>query len=157
MSDANELSVTRFIDAPPHEVWDTMVNRQEEWWCPAPWRAEIDHAERRPGGRCEMTFHGPDGEKMPQNGIYLAYDEGRRFVTTDAVVFDEEGDFEPAGPFMVGSWEIEPEERDGVRGTRYTARARHWTDEARKQHEEMGFEGGWGACADQLKVLCEGG
>jgi len=105
MSDANELSVTRFIDAPPHKVWDTMVNRQEEWWCPAPWRAEIDHAERRPGGRCEMTFHGPDGEKMPQNGIYLAYDEGRRFVTTDAVT----GDFEPSGPFMVGMWEIEPE------------------------------------------------
>ena len=41
--------------------------------------------------------------------------------------------------------------------TRYTARARHWTDEAKKQHEEMGFEPGWGACADQLKALCEAG
>lgn len=149
MSDTKELSVTRYIDAPPAKVWDTMVNRQEEWWCPVPWRAEIDHVERRPGGRCEMTFHGPDGEKMPQNGIYLAFDEGRRFATTDAVV----GDFEPAGPFMIGIWEIEPEGD----GTRYTARARHWTDEARKQHEEMGFEPGWGACADQLKALCEAG
>lgn len=147
MTDTKELSVTRYIDAPPAKVWDVMANRQEEWWCPAPWRAEIDYAERRPGGRCEMTFHGPDGEKMPQNGIYLAYDEGRRFVTTDAVT----GDFEPAGPFMVGIWEIAPEGD----GTRYTARARHWTDETRKQHEEMGFEEGWGACADQLKTLCE--
>ena len=39
--------------------------------------------------------------------------------------------------------------------TRYTARARHWTDEDAKRHREMGFEPGWGACADQLKALCE--
>ena len=128
-----------------------MVNRLEEWYCPAPWRAEIDRQERRAGGRCEMTFYGPDGEAMPQNGIYLAFDEGRRFVSTDAVVFGEDGDFEPAGPMMIGFWEIEPEGS----GTRYTARARHWTEESRKQHVEMGFEAGWGACADQLKALCE--
>ena len=82
---------------------------------------------------------------------YLAFDEGRRFVLTDAAVIDEDGDFEPAGPMMIGFWEIEPE---GA-GTRYTARARHWTEEARQQHQEMGFELGWGACADQLKALCE--
>ncbi len=29
-----ELSVTRFIAAKPEKVWDTMVNRQEDWWCP---------------------------------------------------------------------------------------------------------------------------
>ena len=50
-----------------------------------------------------------------------------------------------------GFWEIEPEGS----GTRYTARARHWTDEALEQHRAMGFEAGWGACADQLKALCE--
>jgi uncharacterized protein YndB with AHSA1/START domain len=149
MNDNRELSVTRFIDAPPAAVWETMVDRQEEWWCPQPWRAEIDHQDRRAGGRCDMTFYGPDGEVMPQNGIYLAYEPGRRFVTTDAVV----GDFEPAGPFMIGIWEIEPEGS----GTRFTARARHWSDEARQQHEEMGFETGWGAMADQFKALCEVG
>lgn len=151
MSDTKELSLTRHIAAPPETVWDVMVNRQQEWWCPAPWRAEIDRQDRRAGGRCEMTFYGPDGEVMPQIGIYLAFDEGRRFVSTDAATLDENGDFEPAGPMMIGFWEIEPEGS----GTRYTARARHWTDEARQQHEAMGFEAGWGACADQLKALCE--
>ena len=134
MSNTKELSLSRHIEASSAEVWRVMTERQTEWWCPAPWRAEIDHQDRRAGGRSDMTFYGPDGEEMPQNGIYLAYDEGRRFVTTDAV----QGDFEPAGPFMVGIWEIEPEGS----GTRYTATARHWTDEARKQHEEMGFEQG---------------
>lgn len=148
MSETHELVVTRYIDASPADVWTVMTDRQEEWWCPLPWRATIDRQDRRPGGACDMTFRGPDGEEMPQNGIYLAYDEGRRFATTDAVT----GDLEPSGPFMIGIWEIEPEGE----GTRYTARARHWTDEARKQHEEMGFAEGWGACADQLVAICEG-
>ena len=147
MSSANELSVTRFIAAPPAKVWQVMTERQEEWWCPKPWRAEIDRQDKRPLGACDMTFYGPDGEKEPQNGVYLAYDEGRRFVTTDAVT----ADFQPAGPFMIGIWEIAPE---GI-GTRYTATARHWTREARDQHAAMGFEEGWGACADQLVQLCE--
>lgn len=146
-ADARELCVELYIDAPPEKVWDIMTERQEEWWCPKPWRAEIDHQDRRAGGRCDMTFYGPDGEQMPQNGIYLAYEPGRRFVTTDAVT----ADFMPQGPFMIGIWEIFPE---GA-GTRYRASARHWTDEARKSHEEMGFIEGWQACAQQLKELAE--
>lgn len=148
MSDMRELSISRYIAAPPAKVWEVMVNRQEEWWCPKPWQARIDRQDRRPGGVCEMTFHGPDGEREPQNGIYLAFEPGRRFATTDAVT----GDLEPSGPFMIGIWEIEPEGQ----GTRYTARARHWTDEARDQHAEMGFIEGWNACTDQLQALCEG-
>src|SRR3546814_11392777 len=77
-----ELSVTRYIAASPETVWQVLTDRQEEWWCPKPWRAEIDKQDRRPGGVCNMTFYGPDGEVSPQNGIYLAYAEGRRFVTT---------------------------------------------------------------------------
>jgi uncharacterized protein YndB with AHSA1/START domain len=144
---STELSVTRFIAAKPEMVWDIMVNRQAEWWCPKPWRAEVDQQDRRPLGACNMTFYGPDGEQSPQNGVYLAYDEGKRFVTTDAVT----ADFEPSGPFMIGIWEIEPEGD----GTRYTATARHWSEETAKQHEEMGFTEGWGICAEQLKALCE--
>jgi uncharacterized protein YndB with AHSA1/START domain len=147
MSDTHELSVTRFIDAPPEKVWDVMANRIEKWWCPKPWRAEFDQLERHAGGASSCTMYGPDGEVHPHPGLVLAWDEGRRFAFTDAIV----GDLEPAGPFMIGIWNIEPEGE----GTRYTARARHWTEEARKQHEEMGFEPGWGACADQLKALCE--
>ena len=42
-------------------------------------------------------------------------------------------------------------------GTRYTARARHWNVDTAQQHADMGFEEGWGICADQLKALCEAG
>lgn len=145
----HELRVTRFIDAAPAEVWDVMANRIEEWWCPKPWRAEFDGLERRPGGNGGCTMYGPAGEVHPHDGTVLAWDEGRRFAFTDAIV----GDLEPAGPFMIGVWAIEPEGG----GTRYTASARHWTEEASQRHAAMGFEEGWGACADQLKALCEAG
>ncbi|MDP4574731.1 SRPBCC family protein [Qipengyuania sp. G39] len=143
----HELSITRRINAAPEKVWDVLANRQDEWWCPKPWMIEMVAQERRPGGRSAMIMRGPDGEEMPQEGIFLAWDEGRRFVTTDAV----KSDFEPSDPFMIGIWEIEAYGD----GTRYTARARHWTEDAMKQHADMGFEEGWGACADQLKALCE--
>ena len=143
----HELSVTTFIDAAPARVWDIMTNRQNEWFCPAPWRAEVVTQERWPGGKSSITMHGPDGEVMPNEGVFLAWDEGRRFVTTDA--FDT--DFQPQGPFMIGIWEIEPEGD----GTRFTATARHWTEEAKNQHDSMGFQEGWGGMQQQLKDLCE--
>lgn len=145
---SNELKVSTFIAASPEKVWDVLANRMEEWWCPKPWRVEVDHQDRRAGGRCAMTMYGPNGEVMPNEGIFLAWEKGRRFVSTDAFIGE---DFDPAGPFMVGFWEIEPEGD----GTRYTARAKHWSEEARKNHEEMGFIPGWTAVAEQLKEICE--
>lgn len=147
MTVSNELSITRRIAAPPAKVWEVMTGRIEEWWCPRPWRAVFDTLERRAGGQSNCTMYGPDGEGHPHPGMVLAWDEGKRFAFTDAVT----GDLEPAGPFMIGIWTIEPDSG----GTRYTAVARHWTSEAMQQHVDMGFEDGWGACADQLKALCE--
>ena len=144
----NELSVTRFIAAPPAKVWDVMANRIEEWWCPKPWRAEFRPLERRAGGVSICTMYGPDGEVNRHPGFVLAWDEGRRFAITDAI----EGDLQPSGPFMIGIWEVAAEGS----GTRYTGRARHWSQQSHNQHRDMGFEQGWGVVADQLKALCEG-
>jgi uncharacterized protein YndB with AHSA1/START domain len=142
-----QLSITRFIAAPPEKVWDIMTNRIGEWWCPKPWHAVFDKLERRAGGASDCTMYGPDGEVHPNPGMVLAWEEGRRFAFTDAVT----GDLMPADPFMIGIWEIKAE----AGGTRYTACSRHWDEEAAKRHEEMGFAQGWSACADQLAALCE--
>lgn len=147
MTDPHELKVTRHIAAPPAKVWDVMTNRTEEWWCPRPWRAVFERFERRPGGVSMVTMYGPDGEVNKHDGFVLAWDEGRRFAFTDAI----KPDLMPDGPFMLGIWTIEPEGD----GTRYTAVARHWSEETMKTHAEMGFDDGWGVCADQLQALCE--
>ena len=149
------LSITRFIAAPPAEVWAVMTERQEEWWCPVPWRMTITDMDWRAGGRCSMVMHGPDGEEMPNNGIFLEVVPGVRWSATDAFTLDGEGCYIPAGPFMVGTWEIAAANEGGVDGTRYTATARHWTEEAHQSHADMGFEAGWATCADQLAALCE--
>ena len=148
MEEANELTVERRIAAPPDLVWRVMTERMPEWFCPAPWRAEVVEQDWRPGGRSAMTFHGPDGETFPQEGVFLEVVPGRRFVSTDAYA----AGWVPRDPFMTGIWEIEP---DGD-GTRYRGTARHWTTEALEKHRAMGFEQGWGAAADQLKAMCEG-
>ena len=142
-----ELSVTRLIDAAPDKVWEVMTQRTNEWWCPKPWRAEVDWGSRAPGGRTHTVMHGPNGERNQHPGFILAWDEGRRISVTDAI----EGDLQPAGPFMLGIWEIASEGS----GIRYTGRARHWTPESMAHHKEMGFDEGWGIMADQLKALCE--
>ena len=147
MNPHHELVVTRHIVASPQTVWTVMTQRTDEWWCPVPWRADTSAWDKRAGGSAFTTMHGPEGEVHEHGGVFLAWDEGRRFASTDAVT----ADLAPAGPFMLGIWEIVPEGD----GTRYTATARHWTEEAMRQHAEMGFEEGWGACADQLVALCE--
>ena len=143
----NELSVTRTIAASPAKVWKIMTERMEEWGCPKPWRAKVERLDHQPGGLSRIVMYGPDGEVNPHDGFVLAWDEGKRFAFTDAI----KPDLMPDGPFMIGIWTIEEE----ANGTRYTACARHWSAESMAHHEEMGFEQGWGVCADQLKALCE--
>ena len=46
-----ELSVTRVIDAAPDKVWQVLTERTNEWWCPKPWRAEVDWGPRTAGGQ----------------------------------------------------------------------------------------------------------
>ena len=144
-----ELSVERTIAAPPETVWKIMTTRLPEWWCPKPWTTEIVEQDWRAGGRSAMVMRGPDGEEHRLEGVFLEVTPGRRFVSTDAV----RADWMPKDPFMIGSWEIEA---DG-NGTRYRASARHWSEETMQKHRDMGFEQGWGICADQLKALAKGG
>jgi uncharacterized protein YndB with AHSA1/START domain len=148
MSNASyELSVNCYIEAQPARVWAVMTERLVEWWCPKPWSTEIIEQDWRAGGRTALLMRGPDGEESPMEGVFLEVLAEQRFVFTDAV----DANWNPQGPFMVGIFEIAAEGS----GTRYTASARHWNDEARKQHEAMGFEEGWKQVAAQLKALAE--
>jgi len=52
-------------------------------------------------------------------------------------------------PFMVTIVEMSDEGRK----TRYIVRALHWTEAARKQHQEMGFHKGWEQTTGQLEAL----
>lgn len=144
---AEDLKISRYIDAPPEVVYRVYTTRKDAFFCPAPWRTEVVEEDFRAGGRTALVMHGPDGERNEMEGVFLEVVPNRKLVTTDALT----ADWQPQSPFMIGITTFEPEGE----GTRYTASARHWTEEARKQHEEMGFEQGWGIVADQLAELAE--
>jgi uncharacterized protein YndB with AHSA1/START domain len=146
------LTLTRLIGAPVETVWRISTTRMEEYFCPKPWRAEVVDQDWRAGGRHALVMHGPDGEHMPQEGVFLEVTPPSpsgpaRFVFTDAFSVG----WKPQGPFMVGTFEF----ADEGGKTRYTGTARHWTREAFEQHEAMGFEQGWGVVAAQLAELAE--
>jgi uncharacterized protein YndB with AHSA1/START domain len=110
----------------------------------------MERLEWHAGGAMKGVMRGPNaGEISPMDGVILEVTPGQRFVFCDAFKVG----WIPQTPFMVGMFAIRP---DGD-GTLYRASARHWNDEAMERHRAMGFEAGWGAVADQLKALCEGG
>jgi len=100
----------------------------------------------RPGGSSLFVMRGPDGQDMPNRGVYLEVVPNQRLVSTDAFTKA----WQPsAKPFMTL---ILTFEKQGDK-TLYTARVRHWTVEDREAHEKMGFHVGWGICTDQLAAL----
>ncbi len=105
---------------------------------------------KRTCGRAAPTFvimASPDGKEFPNRGVYLEVAPGEKLVFTDAYV----SAWEPsASPFFTA---ILTFEAIGGGRTRYTARARHWSDEACRKHEEMGFHPGWTQCARQLEEV----
>lgn len=142
-----ELVIGRIIDAPRHAVWRCWTEEDllKQWHCPKPWSVPEADFDLKPGGRFNTVFAGPDGERMENKGIWLEIVPEERLVFTD---FFTEG-FVPQGDgFMTGYVELSDAPGDK---TKFIWGARHRNAETRKQHEEMGFEQGWGAAAEQLE------
>jgi uncharacterized protein YndB with AHSA1/START domain len=145
--DLFELSVERYIAAPPHIVFKVWTERLAEWWAPKPFSTRIIEQDLRPGGRTAMVMSGPDGETPPMEGVFLEVTPDQRIAFTNAFSVG----WIPQRPFMVAVFTFTP---DG-NGTRYCAGARHWDEATMKQHEAMGFANGWSIAAAQLAELAE--
>ena len=148
-SDSRELVLTRIIDAPRAKVYKAWTDAKllKQWFAPLPYTTPVAELDVRPGGANYIVMRGPDGQDMPNRGVYLEVVENERLVFTDAYTKA----WEPSQkPFMTVILTFE----DAGNGkTKYAARARHWTDADRETHEKMGFHRGWGICTDQLAAL----
>jgi len=143
-----ELVLTRLIDAPRQTLYRcwTEPALMKQWFAPKPYETPVVEVDVRSGGANLIVMRGPDGQDMPNRGMYLEVVPNERLVFTDA--FTEA--WQPsAKPFMTAILTFEPQ---GDK-TLYTARVRHWTVEDREAHEKMGFHQGWGICTDQLAAL----
>ena len=144
-----ELVLERLLDAPAEALFRCWTDAEliKPWFCPPPWRVTEARLDARPGGANYILMEGPEGQKMPNYGLYLEVVPNRKIVFTDAFVKA----WEPGGkPFMVATITFTPE---GDK-TRYVARIQHWSKEDRDFHEPM-FHGGWGIATDQLEKAAQ--
>lgn len=148
---ANDLVLELTLDAPREKLYRCWTEPQllQQWFAPKPWTiAKVDH-DLRPGGRANIVMRSPEGQEFPNAGVFLEIVPNEKIVTTDAFT---EG-WRPAGkPFMAAEVTFEDA---GAGKTKYRAVARHWTEEAKQEHEKMGFHEGWKICALQLEALAK--
>jgi uncharacterized protein YndB with AHSA1/START domain len=143
-----DLVLERVIDVPRELVWAAWTKPEHirKWFTPAPWTVADCEIDLRPGGIFRTTMRSPEGKEFPNVGCYLEVVTNERLVWTDALL----PGYRPApNPFMSAVVLLKPEGK----GTRYTAIAIHRDEAGRKQHEEMGFQEGWGKALDQLVAL----
>jgi len=146
---AHDLILERVFDAPPARVYQAWTDPEilKQWFAPKPYTTPSAELDVRPGGASTIVMRDPDGNDFPNRGVYLEVEPGRKIVSTDAYVEA----WQPSQrPFMTMILTFD-DAGNGRTKARYVVR--HWTEEARKQHEDMGFYEGWGQCADQLAAL----
>lgn len=147
-----ELRLERLLDAPRANVWRCWTEPQllEHWFAPQSWTTEVKALELHPGGASHIVMRGPDGEESDGVGVFLEAVPEQRLVFTNAFTSGWIPAHQPSiVPFMTTI--IEMSDEGGKTG--YVVRALHWTEEARKQHEGMGFYEGWEQTSGQLEAL----
>ncbi len=146
-----DLVLERTIAAPAEALYRcyTEPDLVCQWFCPKPWNVTKAVLDVRPGGATYHRMEGPDGEVNDLYGQYLQVVPGKRVVTTDAFV----GDWVPAESSFMTAIVTFKDLGDGA--TLYRAVARHWSEEAMRNHAAMGFHEGWGKAADQLEELAK--
>ena len=149
--DPRDLILSLTLAAPRTKVWRCLTEPDllRQWFAPAPWRVGPLSVDVRPGGRFDMTMHGPDGESFASRGVYLEAVAPSRLVFTDCFA---EGWVPAETPFMTAIITLG---EAGGGSTAYQARVRHRTMEDREKHAAMGFEPGWSQCARQLEALAQ--
>jgi len=153
MTDKNELTISRFIKAPPAAVWNawSVPANLEKWWIPAPIECQVVTLDLKPGGGfvTRMREEGAADFQPHVDGCFLEAIPEQRLVFTTVLI---EG-WQPAEPWLAITAILTFEAKDG--GTLYSARVLHKTPEDSAKHDEMGFQEGWGTAIGQLAVLVE--
>lgn len=144
------LTLDRLMDVPREKLYRCWTDPElmKPWFCPKPWYVSHAEVDLRPGGSSLIVMNGPNGEEMPNRGVYLEVVENEKLVFTDAYtsawVPSEKPFFTCVLTFA-----------DEGGKTRYIAQALHWTEDDMKAHDQMGFHEGWGTVAGQLEAFAK--
>ncbi len=153
MAEQNDLVLERVLDAPRELVWKAWTDpeRLKTWWAPRPYQTPECEMDLRPGGKFYTRMTGPDGFDSRGTGCFLEIVPGEKVVWTNALgpgYRPQDVGAEDCGGFPFTA--IMTFEDNGDGRTRYKAVALHRNEKDRDTHAQMGFQEGWGTCADQL-------
>jgi uncharacterized protein YndB with AHSA1/START domain len=149
-----DLVLERIVDVPRELVWGawTKPEQLKQWFTPVPWKTVDCEIDLRPGGIFRTVMRGPEGQEFSNAGCYLEIVPNEKLVWTGALGpgYRPRPSNLPAETFLMTA--VITLEALGP-STRYTALVIHGDEQARKQHEQMGFHAGWGKALDQLVAL----
>ena len=114
-----DLILTRIINAPREKVFKAWTDPEllKQWFAPLPYTTPVAEVDLRPGGANLIVMRDPQGNEMPNRGVYLEVVKNERLVFTDAYTKA----WEPSEkPFMTVILTFE----DQGGKTKYTALAR---------------------------------
>ena len=152
LDEKSELTIARFINAPPSVVWEALSTPEHlaKWWIPAPIECQVVKLDLRPGGAFETRMREGDGEFQPHvEGCFLEIVPQARLVWTTVLTMG----WKPAEPWLALT-AITELEAQGT-GTQYSSRVLHKNAADSGRHEEMGFRDGWGTVIEQLAAFAE--
>jgi uncharacterized protein YndB with AHSA1/START domain len=152
LKDLKEKSilVSREFNAPIELVWKAFTESEilDQWWGPAPWRAETKFQNFSVGGYWLYAMVSPENEKHWGRMNYLSIDINKNFHLEDAFC-DEEGNLNSELPVSKGSNVF----TTTATGTKVEFKMIYSTEEQLQKIIEMGFEQGISACLEQLNQL----
>jgi uncharacterized protein YndB with AHSA1/START domain len=144
------IKVVREFDASVEAVWRTFTEAAllDQWWGPAPWRAETKALEFAPGGHWLYAMVSPENQRHWARMNFLGIEHHRRISIEDAFC-DEHGVINAALPASRGSIVFTPTGR----GTTVEFTMVYAEESQLQQIVDMGFEQGITICFDQLEAL----
>ena len=160
MTQSNDLVLERTLNAPRDLVWKawTDPNLLKQWFAPKPYEISELEMDLQPGGIFRIRMVGPDGFDTGHGspGCVLEVVHGEKLVWTSALG----PQYRPAelgeGCESFPMTAVVTFADAGGGKTLYRAVALHRNAADRDIHEKMGFDEGWGKCAEQLEELAQG-
>lgn len=161
MTKTTDLVLERTLDAPRDLVWKAWTDPKllKQWFAPKPYEISEVEMDLQPGGIFRIRMVGPDGFDTGHGnpGCVLEVVDGERLVWTSALgpqYRPAEMATEGCESFPMTAVVTFADAGNGK--TLYRAVALHKNAADRDVHEKMGFDEGWGKCAEQLEELARG-
>ena len=144
------ITVTREFQAPVDLVWKcySEANLLDQWWGPAPWKAETKIMKFEEGGHWLYAMVSPEGEKHWGRMNYIII-KTQEFIGLEDAFCDENGNINIDLPVSSGSMVF----TKTLGGTLVEFKMTYTSVEQLKAIIEMGFEQGITICLEQLAQL----